>query len=449
MNQISKLDKFFSEYLNQRISENKEDEIDYFISFNSHEDMESFIEDYGSRNKDLENSDKIKPFSVQSKFSIIPALFIRSSLNFLKNISKDDRILRIEGNYRIYLSLDENNDYDSIIHPDILQNSLFSPQGKGVKIAIFDSGIDQNHPDLLSKIKNRYDITSEEIKGSSIDLCGHGTMLAGIISGSGIGSDGKFRGIAPSCELIDVKIIDRSGIGYISDLLNGLEAIKDEQLDIILFGANAAIPNERFDIFSRACRIFAKKGIILISPVGNFGPDQGSIGTPALSDYVLSVGSIDNDQSIAFFSSRGMSKRNKIKPDLVLPGLKIYTTKSSSGILGTSLEENNLYCSISGTSASAAIFAGMVALIKEVNPKITQLALKSSLDASSKSLSLSTISQGFGKPDLIKLFENLNIPIKKPVQYKIIVKKSFILSIVILIIFIVLFYIAEFLLNFL
>lgn len=112
-------------------------------------------------------------------------------------------------------------------------SSLWSQgiNGTGVTVAILDSGIDPNHPDLEGSVIGEVNfIEDEETTG---DLLGHGTMCAGIIAGSGEASGGKYRGIAPGAKLLNVRVIDSNGDGKDSDIIAGIEWALNNGADVI------------------------------------------------------------------------------------------------------------------------------------------------------------------------------------------------------------------------
>lgn len=103
--------------------------------------------------------------------------------------------------------------------------------GTGVTVAVLDSGIDQNHPDLIGKVVGEVNfVKSEE---TTNDLLGHGTMVAGIIAGSGEASGGRYMGIAPEARLLNVRVIDSNGDGQDSDIIAGIEWALNNGADII------------------------------------------------------------------------------------------------------------------------------------------------------------------------------------------------------------------------
>ncbi|MHA1730189.1 MAG: S8 family serine peptidase [Promethearchaeota archaeon] len=449
MSERWKFNTAYLDYLTKRESD-KSKLLESFLIFKDKKNLSSFLEDYSVKNttneengdnRDLNENAKIikykeKTAEIKYKYSIVPALFIESTVDFLVSIETDTRINTIDGNYRAYLSLDEIN---KIVGTEIIRNSFYRPAGRGVKVAILDTGIDTNHPDLLKRVIVNYNLTEEEEE----DLCGHGTMMAGIICGTGFVSRIKFRGVAPAVKLIDVKIADKTGIAYISDLLKGLEAIKHEKPDIIFFGLNTPIATDDSSILARACNILARDSI-LVAPAGNFGPDPMMIGPPASASGVFCVGTVDKKEKMTFFSSRGPNFDGRIKPDLVIPGTQVVTTRGLNSELGTIYEFNRSYCKISGTSVSAAIFTGIVAMLKEVRPKLNTYIIRRALRKTSNSLSYSQSSQGYGVPATLQFFKALESYLPKPMSYPALLEKAIVFSFGALVFALIFFYLFRF-----
>jgi serine protease AprX len=103
--------------------------------------------------------------------------------------------------------------------------------GRGVIIAILDSGIDKNHPDLAGRVVGEINFVDDE--ETTRDLLGHGTLVAGIIAGSGAASGGKYKGIAPGASLLNIRVIDSAGNGQVSDIIAGIEWALDNNAKVI------------------------------------------------------------------------------------------------------------------------------------------------------------------------------------------------------------------------
>jgi subtilisin family serine protease len=424
---LKKVSKSLKDLILNRYSFTDSTSLDFFLVFESRESVRSFL------------SNRSSNVTILYEFTIVPALLVKCNINILSQLAEDNRIISIEGNYRGYLCV---NDIQVKMEIPRIQTSFFKPLGKSVRIAVLDSGISSNHPDLKDRVIGRYNITSEE----EDDICGHGTMLAGIICVRNAMDNNSLKGIAPESKLIDVKITDKTGILFSSDILLGLESIKDEAVNIILFGMTTPFETEGNDVLSKACKIFSERGVILIAPSGNLGPDSGFCGTPASSPNVISVGSIDFEEKISFFSSRG-NQSGYLKPDIVVPSVQITTTRSENSILGIPEKSSELYSKVSGTSIAAAIVAGIIALILESNSKLTRAEIIEAVNATSTDLFVDKQSQGLGMPNLIRLFKFLNIYLDNPLPYRELVKKSVIITCVLSSLVIVLFVVSYLVFN--
>ena len=118
--------------------------------------------------------------------------------------------------------------------------------GKGITVAIIDSGINKNHPDLVGRVVGEKNFVGHEI--TTTDLLGHGTMVAGIVAGTGAASGGKYKGVAPGASLLNVKVINKNGNGRISDIIAGIEWALDNGADVLslsLGGMNLERPTHQ------------------------------------------------------------------------------------------------------------------------------------------------------------------------------------------------------------
>lgn len=436
----------FLKYLNEK-SFDPSQNIDFFIIFNNKSDYDSFLREFlVNPTNNSENQEKLVQIinfkgdicKIFFEFTLIPAILIQTSISSLELLEEDPRISKIDGNFNVYLSLDS---IKLMIKLDSLNNSLLKTSGDGVTIAIFDSGIDLNNDFIpQDRIIMSLDIAEED----NLDYTGHGTMMAGILIGSGKQLNNiPYLGIAPKSKIINLKVTDKNGLGKISDILMGLELIKDTKIDIILFGLSSAIPSDGTDILSTMCELFERKGIILIAPAGNFGPDPQSIGSPGCSKSVICVGSIDELEKITFFSSRGPTLDGRIKPDIVIPGVKASTIFKYDNKLVTNNKLNRSHTTISGTSVSATVFAGIVAHLKEVKPDIDLKILLKILRKGSSNLYYSKFSQGRGFPNLKQLFEILNIYIPQPLNYRLLFRNSIVISLITIIFLLILIFIFK------
>jgi len=281
----------------------------------------------------------------------------------------------------------------------------FGYTGRGVGVAVLDTGC-VPHPDFKRRIPAFCDILQRRLL--PYDDNGHGTHVCGIIGGDGTASQGRFRGIAPGCNLIPVKVLDRKGNGYASDVLSGLRWIrrhKDEYKIRIVnisvgsfsrrnMGENSALVrgvNEAWD-----------DGLVVVVAAGNMGPASGTITTPGISRKVITVGCSDDYKAVNVmgsrmvnYSGRGPTGACICKPDLVAPGASI-----------TSCCRTGDYTAKSGTSMSTPIVSGAIALLLEKYPHMENRDVKLFLKDHCTGLGLPRNQQGWGMLDLKKLLES-------------------------------------------
>jgi len=238
--------------------------------------------------------------------------------------------------------------------------------------------------------------------------------VAGIIAGSGADSNGARTGIAPGAQLIVLKVLDANGQGTISDVISAIEyAIANrDALNIRVINLSVAAgvyESYNSDPLTLAALAAVRAGIVVVSSAGNFGRSAyghgqyGGITAPGNAPWVLTVGAsshmgtIDrSDDTIAAFSSRGPSAIDAFaKPDVVAPGVGIesligpdsamYSSMSAYLLPGTVATNYFPYLSLSGTSMSAPVVSGTVALMLQANPSLSPNAVKAILQYTSQS----------------------------------------------------------------
>ena len=165
-------------------------------------------------------------FDVKYNYRLIHGLAGGATSSAIERMAASDAVLRVFFDNYAHLAVSENGsngDGDIIPAQAINADKLWSKgiDGRGVTVAILDSGIDKNHPDLAGKVIGEKNFVEDE--ATADDLLGHGTMVAGIIAGSGAASNGKYKGIAPGASLLNVKVINSKGDGRISDIIAGIE----------------------------------------------------------------------------------------------------------------------------------------------------------------------------------------------------------------------------------
>ncbi|WP_051280539.1 S8 family peptidase [Anaerovorax odorimutans] len=242
-------------------------------------------------------------------------------------------------------------------------STFYSSRGKGVGIAIIDTGV-APHYDLIKPI-NRIIAFKDFIGKKEIpyDDDGHGTHVAGIALGNGYSSR-KYIGTSPCANLIAVKALDDMGNGTASDILAGLQWVinnrKRYNIKVINLSLGITVDeNCEDDPLVKGAEAAVKHGITVIAAAGNNGPEKCTINSPGISPYVITVGATGFPPAVAKFSSKGPTHAGYIKPDLVAPGVDI-----------TSLSNKNPkgYAVQSGTSMATPIVSGVAACLYSSMP---------------------------------------------------------------------------------
>ncbi|MGJ7415403.1 S8 family serine peptidase [Streptomyces cinereoruber] len=265
--------------------------------------------------------------------------------------------------------------------------------GKGVKVAVLDTGADLTHPDLAGRVaESKSFIEGEEVA----DRNGHGTHVASTVGGSGAGSDGKEKGVAPGATLAVGKVLDDGGSGTESQIIAGMEwAAKDVDAKVVSMSLGSREPSDGTDPMARAVdALSAETGALFVVAAGNSGA-PGSIGSPGAADSALTVGAVDSDDRAAYFTSQGPRHGDQaLKPDLSAPGVGILAARSqlTSG--------SGLYTSMNGTSMATPHVAGVAALLAERHPDWTGARLKDALMSSAKPLDATAYALGAGRVDV-------------------------------------------------
>jgi serine protease AprX len=261
--------------------------------------------------------------------------------------------------------------------------------GKGVTVALVDTGIDGTHPDLKGRVVAWKDLING--KTAAYDDYGHGTHCAGIIGGTGAASSGKYKGVAPEVQFIGVKVLGKDGSGSLSTIISGVEFAANSNASIISMSLGS---DEHTQSMDDAVRSAVQKGKIVVCAAGNSGPGSKTIGCPADTPEVITVGATDKSDNIASFSSRGPTSSGAQKPDISAPGKDIISTRAT-GIQDSKAIET-YYLSMSGTSMATPMVSGAIALMVQKKPGMTPAEAKTILEKSAKQLGTKVPNYDFG-----------------------------------------------------
>ena len=262
--------------------------------------------------------------------------------------------------------------------------------GKGIGVCILDTGI-YEHIDFTGRVWAFYDFLA--FKRRPYDDNGHGTHVAGLVAGDGTASMGKYRGAAPGCGIISLKVLDRYGTGSQDDVLRALRWIRENRQQYRIRVVNISVGTTCNSKRNHARLLESveqlwDEGVVVVTAAGNQGPRPGSITAPGSSKKVITVGSSDLLEGRSAISGRGPTAECVCKPDIVAPGNKIM-----SCVPGKPYS----YGVKSGTSMSTPLVTGAIACALEKNPALTNTDIKTMLMNSAEDMGLPQNLQGWGK----------------------------------------------------
>ena len=275
--------------------------------------------------------------------------------------------------------------------------------GKGVGVAVLDTGI-YPHEDFKRRITAFQDMVNRRL--TAYDDNGHGTHIAAIIGGDGSSSQGMYRGVAPGCNIIAVKVLDHRGNGFASDVLAGLRWIREnrERYGIRIVNISVGSLSRRNmtenSVLVRGVNGAWDDGLVVVVAAGNHGPGRMTVTTPGISRKVITVGCSDDHKEVDVmgsrmvdYSGRGPTMACISKPDLVAPG---------SGIISC-CNQPGQYMPKSGTSMSTPLVSGAVALLLERYPQMTNRDVKLRLIERAVDMGRPHNQQGWGLLDVGRL----------------------------------------------
>ncbi|RLE42809.1 hypothetical protein DRJ19_03465 [Candidatus Woesearchaeota archaeon] len=272
--------------------------------------------------------------------------------------------------------------------------------GKGVVVAVIDSGIDYLHPDLY---ENVHAVVSMLVYGNNhplvwikgvngtweeawvyekevyesinrypwMDLLGHGTHVSGIIAGNGYASNGTVLGLAPNATIIMVKAFFDNGSSTTDIILNALKWVKEHRytfnITVVNLSFGARVPSNGLDPISLACDELVKMGLIVLAAAGNNYAFPFTISAPAAGRKVFCIGAINPyNKKIPLWTAIGPTVDGRIKPDFIAAGVwvlapKPVTVKCYFEKVYPVLVYDGYYMYLSGTSMSTAVASGIVA----------------------------------------------------------------------------------------
>ncbi|WP_375585778.1 S8 family serine peptidase [Cyclobacterium xiamenense] len=260
--------------------------------------------------------------------------------------------------------------------------------GKGVKLAVLDTGMYQAHPDFAGRnVVSKSFIPGEPVE----DTNGHGTHCAGIAVGGRRGGTGARYGAASEADLYVAKVLSNEGVGSDSGILAGMEWAVNEGCKVISMSLGASVEeNTRYSsIYNELAGKAMDMGTLIIAAAGNDSRRrQGLIrpvNHPANCPNILAVGALDRRSQVADFSCGGLNADGGLV-DIAGPGVEIFS----------SWKLPQEYAILSGTSMATPFVAGVAAQFLEAFPEITARELWDKLLAQARPVPLPSRDVGIG-----------------------------------------------------
>ena len=352
--------------------------------------------------------------TVQRDFELIPAVEADLSLNSIVSLATNPSVLWITLDAPVLTSEGAvDSSRLATAYPSAVDSYAAWSQGlsgAGVGVAIVDTGVSSSsHQDFVtpagaSRVSAQVAVNGTATTNTNVtDGYGHGTHVAGIVGGDGSLLGGKYIGIAPGANIVNVKVANGSGKSTLADVIAGLEWVYDNRdpynIRVVNLSLHSTVAQSyQTDPLDAAVEVLWFNGIFVAVAAGNLGAASDAVSyAPANDPFVMTVGAIDdsgttrfNDDLLASWSSRGVTQDGFSKPDLTAPGRGIVSIADpKSSLYRTSPDKivDHDYLRLSGTSMAAGVMSGVAALVLEAHPDWTPAELKCALAATARSTS--------------------------------------------------------------
>ncbi len=267
--------------------------------------------------------------------------------------------------------------------------------GIGVTVAVLDTGYDDTHPDLAGRVlpESMSFVPGEEV---AWDPNAHGTHVASTIAGTGAASGGTHRGVADGASLLVGKVLDQSGYGQDSWIIDAMEWA-GARAPIVSMSLGSMQPSAGDDLMAEALDGIAEEtGALFVVAAGNNGAPE-TIGSPGSAAHALTVGSVDDPSgALSWFSSQGpLVRSGAMKPEIAGPGNEVTAARSADYAGG-----DGSYLTMSGTSMATPHVAGGAAIVKQQHPEYTADQLRAALLSTATDVGLTSYQAGAGVLDV-------------------------------------------------
>ncbi len=311
--------------------------------------------------------------SVDIEFETFPGVATELTSKAIAKLERSSKVARVEEDGTVYALVDADKKPDGVggggkpqkqstpwgITKINADEAWSTTMGATINVAILDTGVDKDHPDLEANIAGGENFVPS---GGTVDPTayeddhGHGTHCAGVVAA--IDNTLGVVGVAPEVNIWALKVLNRYGTGEWSWLIDAIEwciathedsdTTNDIHVISMSLGATGTLPE-----VGTVCEYAYAEGIVLVASAGNSGGSSGdeTVGYPAKYETVIAVGATDKRDVRASFSSVGDEL------ELVAPGVRIKSTVPDDS-----------YGTMSGTSMACPHVAGTVALLLTMDP---------------------------------------------------------------------------------
>lgn len=279
---------------------------------------------------------------VNHSYHLLPVVCATLSDEMIAWLETRPDVAYVEEDIRVYAAAQTIPWGVDRIDAELVWQATPGTRGAGVDVAILDTGIDYDHPDL--KIAGGVSFAGQMVLDGSTrttawnDKEGHGTHCAGVVGA--LNNEIGVVGVAPEANLWAVKVLGDDRSGYVSDVIQGLEWCVDHDIEI----ASMSFVGGYSTSLEDACAMAYQAGVLLIAAAGNNG--EATVGYPAAYDSVIAVSALDSSDRLASFSNTGS------QIELAAPGTAIRSTYCDGD-----------YTTLSGTSMACPHVAGVAALV--------------------------------------------------------------------------------------
>jgi serine protease AprX len=363
--------------------------------------------------------------NVRSVYEAIDVVAVQAGASVLEDVADVAGVARLERDAPVELLMDTS--HTATRGAELLDGSVTVGgdlvDGRGIGVAVVDSGVDQIHPDLAGQVGQNVKVLPGGVAvplpiTDTVSLGGHGTHVAGTVNGTGAASGGTYHGAAPGAT---VHSVSAGALISLAFALDGLEWVLDNHDDVspaIRVVNNSWGSSGEHDpdgATTRMVNALVEEGVTVVFAAGNSGGDGSDVQTsPECTNPtpgVVCVAAADDlgegtrDGGLASFSSRGQADRPETHPDLSAPGADIVSPCALqlpiclTGALGS--PDPLYYATLSGTSMAAPHVAGIAAQVLQVAPELTPAEVESILVDTAYDRGLPAFEDGAGHVDAV------------------------------------------------